>query len=158
MSFFGFGKKKKETVIAAPVKGDVRPLKEVSDPAFCDGAMGPGFIVRPSEDTVVAPVDGTIAMTFPTKHALGITTESGAEILIHIGVDTVALDGEGFTCFVQKGDSVKKNQPLVQYDRALLEEKGVDDTVILVLTNASDFSQVTIDPDNKENAYMRLKK
>lgn len=158
MALFGFGKKKKETVLGAPAKGEVRPLKEVSDPAFCDGAMGPGFIVRPSEDMIVAPVDGTVTMTFPTKHALGITTESGAEILIHIGVDTVALDGEGFTCFVQKGDSVKKNQPLVQYDRALLEEKGVDSTVIVVLTNASDFSQVTIDPNDAEGAYMRLKK
>lgn len=132
----------KQEVFVAPVAGEVVALEDVDDEVFASGSVGKGVAVKPSEGTVVAPADGEVTMLFKTGHAVGITTASGAELLIHIGIDTVQLNGRGFTPQVKAGDVVKKGQPLVTFDRALLTSEGYDDTVIFVVSNAGNFQDV----------------
>lgn len=132
----------KQEVFVAPVAGAVVALEDVDDEVFASGSVGKGIAVKPSEGTVVAPADGEVTMLFKTGHAVGITTASGAELLIHIGIDTVQLNGRGFTPQVKAGDAVKKGQPLVTFDRALLTSEGYDDTVIFVVSNAGNFQDV----------------
>lgn len=132
----------KQEVFVAPVSGEVVALEDVDDEVFASGSVGKGVAVKPSEGTVVAPADGEVTMLFKTGHAVGITTASGAELLIHIGIDTVQLNGRGFTPQVKAGDVVKKGQPLVTFDRAFLSSEGYDDTVIFVVSNAGNFQDV----------------
>lgn len=132
----------KQEVFVAPVAGEVVALEDVDDEVFASGSVGKGVAVKPSEGTVVAPADGEVTMLFKTGHAVGITTASGAELLIHIGIDTVQLNGRGFTPQVKAGDVVEKGQPLVTFDRALLASEGYDDTVIFVVSNAGNFQDV----------------
>ena len=111
---FGLFKKKKDKahVLGAPAKGKAVSLKEVSDPTFSEGILGDGVAVIPSEGKIYAPADGTIGMVFDTLHAISLTTDFGAEVLIHVGLDTVQLKGEGFEGHVKAGDTVKKGQVL----------------------------------------------
>lgn len=114
----------KNIVIASPVKGKVIALSDVQDEAFSAGILGQGAAILPEEDTIYAPADGTIANMFPTGHAIGMLTDSGAEVLIHVGMDTVQLNGKGFQPLVQSGDTVKKGQALLKFDRNLIEKAG----------------------------------
>ncbi len=124
-----------DTVVSSPVAGRVIPLSEVKDEVFSSGMVGSGVGIIPEEDLLVAPEDGEITMVFETHHALGLKTSNGAEILFHIGIDTVQLNGEGFETFVKQGDKVTKGQQLIAFNRQLIQEKGYDDTVIFVVTN-----------------------
>lgn len=124
-----------DTVVSSPVAGRVIPLSEVKDEVFSSGMVGSGVGIIPEEDLLVAPEDGEITMVFETHHALGLKTSNGAEILFHIGIDTVQLNGEGFEIFVKQGDKVTKGQQLIAFNRQLIQEKGYDDTVIFVVTN-----------------------
>lgn len=124
-----------DTVVSSPVAGRVIPLSEVKDEVFSSGMVGSGVGIIPKEDLLVAPEDGEITMVFETHHALGLKTSNGAEILFHIGIDTVQLNGEGFEIFVKQGDKVTKGQQLIAFNRQLIQEKGYDDTVIFVVTN-----------------------
>lgn len=124
-----------DTVVSSPVAGHVIPLSEVKDEVFSSGMVGSGVGIIPEEDLLVAPEDGEITMVFETHHALGLKTSNGAEILFHIGIDTVQLNGEGFETFVKQGDKVTKGQQLIAFNRQLIQEKGYDDTVIFVVTN-----------------------
>ncbi len=128
------GNQHKETIYA-PVTGQVLPLNKVPDPTFSKGLMGEGIAVNPTDGEVVSPVDGKIVQVFPTKHAVGIESESGAEILIHIGLETVSLDGEGFTAHVQQGDSVKVGEPLITFDLDYIKAHAASAITPIILTN-----------------------
>lgn len=137
----------KQEVFVAPVAGEVVALEDVDDEVFASGSVGKGVAVKPSEGTIVAPADGEVTMLFKTGHTVGITTASGAELLIHIGIDTVQLDGRGFEAQVKMGDSVKQGQPLVTFDRDVLASEGYDDTVIFLVSNSASFQDVVRSQD-----------
>ncbi|WP_176757757.1 PTS sugar transporter subunit IIA [Melghirimyces thermohalophilus] len=130
-----FGKKDPNVVIAAPIKGKVVSLNEVPDPVFSDKMMGDGVAIQPEEGMVYAPVDGEIAQMFHTGHAVGIRTKEGVEVLIHIGLETVSLEGEGFTTKVEQGDRVKTGQPLIQFSLDTVKEKAKSTITPVVVTN-----------------------
>lgn len=129
-------------VICAPVSGQVVSLEEVGDPAFSQGMLGCGLGIRPEEGVVFSPVSGTVAADVETKHALLIRADSGVEVLLHVGLDSVSLGGTGFRAFAHKGDRVHAGQPLIEFDRRLMRERGLDDTVLVTVTNAGDLSHV----------------
>jgi len=128
----------------SPIKGEIKPLSEVPDAVFAEKMMGDGFAIVPSEGTVVSPVDGTIVTFFPTKHALGIQADSGREILIHVGIDTVKLDGKGFEALVAQGDHVKKGQPLLKFDVDYIQEHATSIITPIIFTNLFEGESVVI--------------
>ncbi len=127
--------KKEESEIVAPVDGVCIRLEDVPDEAFSTGKMGEGFAVRSTGDTVVAPVDGTIVMIPETHHSFGMETRNGAEVLVHTGLNTVRMLGEGFTVLAEQGDTVKAGTPVIRFDRKLLESRDRDLTVIVTFTS-----------------------
>ncbi len=129
-------------VICAPVNGDALPLEKVADPVFASGMLGRGLAVKTASDVAFSPVTGTVTAVVKTKHAVAIKADNGAEVLVHVGVDTVRLHGEGFSLFVKVGSHVQAGDPLIAFDRALIAEKNLDDTVIVTVTNAEEFSKV----------------
>ncbi|MGG5369342.1 PTS sugar transporter subunit IIA [Enterococcus sp. AZ196] len=130
--------KSKINEIMTPVNGMVVGLKEVNDPVFSGKMMGEGFAVKPSDGKICAPVKGRIKSIFPTLHALTMETEDGLDVLIHIGLDTVELNGGGFSSIIQEGQKVKAGDPLVQVDLAFLAKNDKDDIVIVVLPEMKD--------------------
>ncbi|HAU5070110.1 TPA: PTS glucose transporter subunit IIA [Clostridioides difficile] len=138
--------------VGSVAKGQVISLEEVNDKAFSSGALGKGVGVIPSESksTVMSPVDGTITIVFPTKHAYGIVTDEGLEILIHIGIDTVNLDGKFFESLVTQNQRVKKGDALAVFDSDKIIEAGFDSTIITVVTNTSDYLDVISSNDESE--------
>lgn len=124
----------KELVLESPVKGHVVPVEQVQDEVFASKAMGDGIGIIPEATQVYAPCDGTVEVAFPTGHAVGISTDNGAEVLIHIGLNTVELDGKGFQACVKQGDKVKKGDLLVTFDKKYIECEGYDSTVIFIVT------------------------
>ena len=142
---------KSEEIVGAPMSGEVLPLEELKDEAFSSGVMGKGAGIEPSEGKVVSPVDGTVSTLFPTLHAVGITSDSGTEILIHVGMDTVQLDGEGFEAHVKQGDKVKKGQLLLDVDLKLLREKGYSTQTPVLVVNPDDMSEIQV-TDQKQTA------
>lgn len=129
--------------IKAPMDGAAIPLSEVHDEAFASGKLGTGMAVVPTGDTVYAPAAGKLTMLFETKHALGITTPEGIEVLVHVGIDTVNLKGEGFKALVAQGDDVVQGQPLIKLDRAFLDAQGVCLDTPVIITNAGSVQSVT---------------
>lgn len=125
--------------VVSPLNGEVLELSEVKDAAFSSGALGLGVAIEPSEGKLVAPVNGTVSALFPTKHAIGITTDSGADLLIHIGMDTVQLEGKFFTAHVSQGDYVKTGQLLIEFDMEQIKEAGKPLTTPIVVTNHKEF-------------------
>lgn len=132
----------RKTEIASPIKGQVLKLSDIKDEAFASGVLGRGAAILPEEGSVYAPADGEITALFPTLHALGMKTEEGAELLIHIGLDTVQLNGEGFEAHIQNGDKVKKGQLLITFDKELLEGKGYCLETPVLITNSDDYLEV----------------
>lgn len=130
--------KNKSSEINTPVNGEVVDLKEVSDPVFSDKMMGEGFAVKPLDGKICAPIKGTVKSVFPSLHALTLEAEDGLDILIHIGLDTVELNGNGFSSTISEGRKVKAGDPLVQVDLALLAENKKDDIVIVVFPELKD--------------------
>ncbi|MGB4587759.1 MAG: PTS glucose transporter subunit IIA [Clostridiaceae bacterium] len=140
-----FKKKSKATEVISCVEGILFPLKEVSDPVFSSGAIGRGVAVKPTSGLIVSPVDGIIKMIFPTNHAIGIETKDGLEFLIHVGVDTVKLKGEGFKRIASEGSTVKAGDSLLEVDFKLLEEQGYPTDTLIILTNdetKADFHEI----------------
>ena len=131
-----------EGVIQTPIIGDVVALSNVNDPVFSSGAMGQGIAVKPSEDVVYAPADAEVTIVFPTGHAYGLRTANGAEILIHVGIDTVSMNGEGFNHKVAQGDKVKAGDVLGTFDSAKIAAAGLDNTTMVIVTNTADFASV----------------
>lgn len=123
--------------IYSPLKGTVMPLAEVSDPVFAEEVMGPGVGINPEEGKLYAPVDGEVVSVFPTGHAIGMRTMDGMEVLLHIGIDTVQLEGDGFHVFVKQGDHVKAGELLVEFDCAKIIEKGYQTTTMVLVPNAA---------------------
>lgn len=132
--------------ITSPMKGEVKKLSEVKDEAFASGILGKGAAVLPDEGKVHAPADGEITALFPTLHALGMKTADGAELLIHIGMDTVQLNGEGFEAHVKEGDQVKKGQLLISFDKELIEGKGYSLETPVLITNSDDYLEI-VEPE-----------
>ena len=126
----------------APANGRVIAMKDVPDPVFSGEVLGKGCAVWPDTDIVYAPVSGTVTVTM--GHAVGISTADGIEVLVHIGVDTVNMNGEGFTGFVAKGDTVKAGDPVIKVDRAKVKEAGYPDCVVLAVSNTAEFADVAL--------------
>lgn len=135
-----FKKRVKEVDLVAPVNGKAVDLKEVPDKVFASGMMGDGVAFRYTTNTVCAPCDGKITTIPNTLHAFGITAENDAEILVHIGIDTVNLKGNGFSKLVNEGDKVKAGDPIIKLDRSLIESKGYDLITPVLITNSKDYS------------------
>lgn len=137
--------------IDSPISGKIVPLNAVKDEVFSSGAMGSGFAVTPADDHVYAPFDGTVEMVFKTKHAIGLLAANGVELLIHMGIDTVNLNGAPFDVHVQKGDTVEKGQLLAIVDWQQIKDKGYDPTTVVCVTNTNEYAQVNA-PDTGGNA------
>lgn len=138
--------KKKEEVtditLVAPINGKVIALEDVPDPVFSEKMMGDGLAIRPTTGEVVSPVTGKIIQVFPTKHAIGILADNGAEILIHIGLETVNLKGEGFTAYVEEGNKVKQGDVLVRFDMDLVQKKAKSMITPIIITNTDNMSRI----------------
>lgn len=141
-----FSVSKNETLgtLFAPVSGKVIPQSEIPDEVFASGLLGEGFGIIPSEGEVVSPVKGTVIDVTPTLHAYSILSDDGAEILIHIGIDTVELKGNGFENLVKNGDKIKVGTPLVRVDLDLIKSQGYSDVVAIVIINDTLLSQITV--------------
>ena len=131
-----------EGVIQTPIVGDVVALSNVNDPVFSSGAMGQGIAVKPSQGVVYAPADAEVSIAFPTGHAFGLKTTDGAEVLIHVGIDTVTMNGEGFEAKVAQGDKVKAGDVLGTFDSNKIAAAGLDDTTMVIVTNTADYASV----------------
>ena len=131
-----------ETIIS-PIVGQAVALENVNDPVFSSGAMGQGIAVKPSEGVVYAPADAEVTIAFATGHAFGLKTANGAEVLIHVGIDTVSMNGEGFDQKVAQGDKVKAGDVLGTFDSAKIAAAGLDDTTMVIVTNTADYASVT---------------
>jgi sugar PTS system EIIA component len=139
-----FGKKTREENITAPLTGRIFSLENVPDPVFSQKMMGEGFAIEPTNGEVVAPIDGEIVQLFHTKHAIGLKTENGAEIIIHVGLETVAMEGEGFTAHVKEGSKVKKGDKLLTVDLGKVREKAKSTVTPVVVTNSADSEKISL--------------
>lgn len=141
----------KAEVLSKPVDGQVVVLSEVNDEVFSSGMIGEGFGIIPTSGELIAPEDGEITMLFETNHAIGLKTRNGAELLFHIGLDTVQLEGKHFTPYVKAGDQVKQGQPLIQFDLDAIKAAGFDPIVICVVTNQENFTVKTIESTDEQS-------
>lgn len=130
--------------VLAPVKGKVLPLEQCEDEAFASKSMGEGVVIIPDEGKITAPCDGTVSVLFPTKHAIGIVSDTGVEILIHIGINTVDMNGEGFTAHVKQGDKVKEGQILVDFDIDKIKSNNLSTQTMVIVTNSSIYPEVNM--------------
>lgn len=138
----GFGKKAGE-VIGAPLEGKAVAISEVSDPTFGQEILGKGMAIIPSVGKLVAPVDGTVEMVFDTKHAISMSTDSGIEILIHVGLDTVSLKGEPFTAYVEAGQKVKAGDLMLEFDIEAIKAAGLETITPVIICNTHDYKEIT---------------
>lgn len=129
-------------VIASPVAGTAVPLENVPDPTFAQGILGPGIAVEPGEGRITAPADGTIDVMFDTGHAVSMTTADGAELLIHVGIDTVQLSGKHYKACCKAGDKVKKGALLIEFDPEAIKAEGYQVVTPVIVCNADAFSAV----------------
>ena len=126
--------------VVSPLAGQVKPLSQATDPVFSSGVMGQGVVIEPSQGELVSPVNGTVTVFFPTKHAVGIVSEEGVEMLMHIGMDTVSLDGKGFVAHVEQGDKVVVGQQLISFDMDVIKKAGLVTETLVIITNQDDCS------------------
>lgn len=149
---FGKKEKSKEEVVISPLSGTVHKLEEVPDPVFAGKMVGEGVAIKPSEGLVVAPFDGEVVQLFPTLHAIGLRSKSGLEILIHIGLETVSLEGEGFEAFVKQGDRVKMGDKLIAFDIAVINEKASSSMTPVVMTNGDSIESFNVSTESPVSA------
>lgn len=135
----------KDTMLFAPASGSMVKMEDVKDPMFAQKMMGDGYAVFPSDGTITSPVRGEILTVFPTKHAIGIRSVAGDEIIVHVGIDSVALNGVPFKSYVKAGQKVDEGSKLVHMDITYLQEHGVDPTCIVVWTNADEGTSLELD-------------
>lgn len=162
LAFF-FGKKEdnkvieavkaNEETIVAPIEGTIKPVEESSDAAFASGALGKGVVIIPSDGKMYAPVSGTVTVLFPSLHAIGITSDSGVELLIHIGINTVQLDGKGYTAHIKQGDHVECGQLLVEFDMDYITSEGYSLETPVLVTNYNDLKEIKI--TDKTNSSLK---
>ncbi|WHZ05183.1 PTS glucose transporter subunit IIA [Neobacillus sp. YX16] len=134
-----------ETTILQPLEGEIVPLDVVPDPVFSQKMIGDGFAINPTNGSVVSPVDGEVISVFPTKHAVSIKSNGGREILIHVGLETVGLNGEGFTAFVSDGQNVQKGQKLLEADFQSIKDKVPSIITPVIFTNLAENERVVIE-------------
>ena len=140
-----------QEIIASPLIGNIVPLDQVPDQVFASGAMGKGIAIDPTDGVVVAPTKATVNLVFPTGHAIGLTTENGAELLIHIGMDTVSLAGKGFKTYVKVGDVVEAGQELIEFDLATIRDAKLPVITPVIVTNTADFDDVLTTKEARVN-------
>lgn len=143
-----------EGVLCAPASGRVAPMEDSPDPVFSSKAMGDGCVVFPDGEVVYAPVTGTVAAAMP--HAIGITGDDGTEALVHVGVDTVSMNGKGFTLHVAQGDHVAAGQPLVSFSRKAIADAGYIDCIMLIVTNTDAFASVNLVAEGNVTAGQKV--
>ncbi|WP_338207687.1 PTS glucose transporter subunit IIA [Lactiplantibacillus paraxiangfangensis] len=141
MNFFGKRIKNSDTAIVSPVNGEVVPITKVPDEVFAQKMMGDGLAVIPTDDVVVAPIDGKVSFIAETRHGIGITSKTGLEMVVHLGIDTVNLKGAPFNVQVKLNQSIKAGQPLVMMDRQAIVAAKLDPIVIIAMTNLNDLKQ-----------------
>ncbi|WP_045522061.1 PTS sugar transporter subunit IIA [Neobacillus niacini] len=146
-NLFKSKKVESDSTILQPLDGEIVPLDVVPDPVFSQKMIGDGFAVNPTNGTVVSPVDGEIISVFPTKHAVSVKSADGREILIHVGLETVTLNGEGFTSFVSDGQRVQKGQKLLEADFELIKEKVPSIITPVIFTNLAENERIVIEED-----------
>lgn len=155
-------KARQNEVFAAPLKGEIKPITEVPDQVFAGKMMGDGFAIVPAEGTVVSPVNGKIVNLFPTKHAIGILSDTGREILIHVGIDTVNLKGQGFETLVSENDIIEQGQPLLKVDLNYIKEHATSTITPIVFTNLAEGEKVVINKqgqvDLKQEGIIKITK
>ncbi|MDD5793618.1 PTS sugar transporter subunit IIA [Clostridium sp. HCP1S3_B4] len=159
---FGFlknkSKKQNSSKLYAPVDGKVIPLSQVEDPVFAQKMAGDGVAIDSTSDTIVSPADGTLELVFNTKHAFALKLDDGAELLVHIGLETVSLNGEGFTQLVEAGTKVKVGTPIIKIDREFIKSKGCSLVTPVLITNPDSMSSITpienIDATSGETAII----
>lgn len=146
-----FGAKEEPIAVSAqrntlclPIEGEIIPLEQIGDGVFSDGVLGPGCGIIPAEETVYAPVDGVIDMVAETKHAIGMTSGDGIEVLIHVGMDTVDMKGDGFTSLVKAGDRVRCGQPILKFSIAKIKAAGLPATTAFIVSNSDQWKNVTV--------------
>lgn len=148
---FGFFKNRKnkevtnDSKLLAAVSGKILPLSEVPDPVFAQKMAGDGVAINPTGDVVVAPADGELSLVFNTKHAFAMTLDNGAELLVHIGVDTVSLEGQGFEQLAEAGTKVKAGTPIIKIDREFIKSKGLSLMTPVLITNPDSFELKAIE-------------
>jgi glucose-specific phosphotransferase system IIA component len=142
------------TLIGSPLKGEMMTLAQVPDETFSTKVLGDGFAIRPSEGVVYAPFDGKIAQLFRTNHAIGLTTDEGLEVLIHVGIDTVKMNGQGFNALVKKGDVVLRGQKLMEFDLNLVREKAKSDITPVVITNMNKVAEMAFSKEKRDNGQI----
>ncbi len=133
-------------MVYAPVSGNVIPSEEIPDATFAAGVLGRGVGIQPTEGVVVAPFNGVISFVTDTKHAVGVSSPDGMELLIHVGVDTVAMAGDGFECFVRIGQEVKAGETLITFDREKIQQAGHPDCVAVLLSNSANYPDFSVQP------------
>ncbi|MEH7012776.1 PTS glucose transporter subunit IIA [Neobacillus niacini] len=146
-NLFKSKKVESDSTILQPLEGEIVPLDVVPDPVFSQKMIGDGFAVNPTNGTVVSPVDGEVISVFPTKHAVSVKSADGREILIHVGLETVTLNGEGFTSFVSDGQRVQKGQKLLEADFEFIKEKVPSIITPVIFTNLAENERVVIEED-----------
>lgn len=151
-----FQNKPKEKVIFSPLNGQVIPLSNVKDPVFADGILGKGAAILPSEGRLISPVNGTILNVFPTLHAIGIQSDDGLEILIHLGFDTVELEGKYFKSNISEGDKVSVGDLLIEFQIEEIKNAGYDITTPIVVTNSDQYETIEAMPEENIRAGEKL--
>ncbi len=136
--------KPENAVVLATTPGSILPLNTAPDEAFASGMLGQGAVIRPSKGEVVAPFDGKVSVFFPTKHAIGLTSQDGIEVLVHVGVNTVELNGKYFDAKVSQGDVVRKGQTLLNFDVDQIAKAGYPTETMVLVTNTPDFKSVNV--------------
>lgn len=151
----------REETIVAPLTGHVRLLEDVPDPVFAQKMMGDGLAIEPTDGIVVSPINGEVIQVFPTKHAIGLRSDRGVEILIHVGIDTVHMQGEGFEAYVKVGDRVRAGDLLLSFDLSLVQQKAKSYLTPMVITNGDVVSEChrehTEKAERGSTVLMRLK-
>lgn len=156
---FSFFNKNKDIIVKSPFDGEIVDITNVNDIAFSSKMLGDGIAVKPINNIAVAPCDGSITQIFPTNHAFGITTKEGLEILVHIGIDTVSLKGEGFKRLVEVGSQVKKGTPIIEIDLDIIKNLGKDTITPILITNMGVVENIEKNFDNKEEVLkIKIKK
>lgn len=130
--------------VYAPAQGEVVPLEQFPDELFSQEVLGPGCGILPSGDRVAAPFNGTVTQLTDTRHAIGVTSNDGVELLIHVGVDTVEMAGQGFRTFVKNGQKINRGDPLLSFDRDAIKAAGHPDAIAVIVTNSDEFSSVAL--------------
>ncbi|MNJ62250.1 PTS system beta-glucoside-specific EIIBCA component [compost metagenome] len=143
----------KDSVVSSPLKGEIIPLKDVQDAAFAAEAMGKGIAIEPSEGKVVAPFDGVVVTLFPKKHAMGLMSDDGVEILIHVGLDTVKLNGKYFEALVKEGDRIAKGQALLTFDLDQIRAEGYVTQTPVIVTNTYSYSDVSAESSQRHTDF-----